>query len=173
MLRLSEVKLPLDHPEAALEAAIRSRLDDLGVPPGDLIRYTVFRRAHDARKRSDIKLTYIVDVEVTDEASARKRLDASPHCSVTPDMAYHFVARAPEKSNLPRPVVIGMGPCGLFAGLILAQMGFRPIILERGKAVRERTKDTWGLWRKNVLEPGVERAVRRGRRRHLFRWQAL
>ncbi|SAL18799.1 FAD dependent oxidoreductase [Caballeronia choica] len=153
MLRLSEVKLPLDHPEAALEAAIRSRLDDLGVPSGDLIRYTVFRRAHDARKRSDIKLTYIVDVEVTDEASARKHLDAAPHCSVTPDMAYHFVARAPEKSNLPRPVVIGMGPCGLFAGLILAQMGFRPIILERGKAVRERTKDTWGLWRKNVLNP--------------------
>ena len=153
MLRLSEVKLPLDHPEAALEAAIRSRLDDLGVPPGDLIRYTVFRRAHDARKRSDIKLTYIVDVEVTDEAAARKRLDAAPHCSVTPDMAYHFVAKAPEKSNLPRPVVIGMGPCGLFAGLILAQMGFRPIILERGKAVRERTKDTWGLWRKNVLNP--------------------
>jgi uncharacterized protein len=153
MLRLSEVKLPLDHPEAALEAAIRSRLDDLGVPSGGLIRYTVFRRAHDARKRSDIKLTYIVDVEVTDEASARKRLDASPHCSVTPDMAYHFVAKAPEKSNLPRPVVIGMGPCGLFAGLILAQMGFRPIILERGKAVRERTKDTWGLWRKNVLNP--------------------
>ncbi len=153
MLRLSEVKLPLDHPEAALEAAIRSRLDDLGVPSGDLIRYTVFRRAHDARKRSDIKLTYIVDVEVTDEASARKRLDASPHCSVTPDMTYHFVAKAPEKSNLPRPVVIGMGPCGLFAGLILAQMGFRPIILERGKAVRERTKDTWGLWRKNVLNP--------------------
>jgi uncharacterized protein len=153
MLRLSEVKLPLDHPEAALEAAIRSRLDDLGVPPGDLIRYTVFRRAHDARKRSDIKLTYIVDVELTDEASARKRLDASPHCSVTPDMTYHFVAKAPEKSNLPRPVVIGMGPCGLFAGLILAQMGFRPIILERGKAVRERTKDTWGLWRKNVLNP--------------------
>lgn len=153
MLRLSEVKLPLDHPEAALEAAIRSRLDDLGVPSGDLIRYTVFRRAHDARKRSDIKLTYIVDVELTDEASARKRLDASPHCSVTPDMTYHFVAKAPEKSNLPRPVVIGMGPCGLFAGLILAQMGFRPIILERGKAVRERTKDTWGLWRKNVLNP--------------------
>ncbi|SAL76777.1 FAD dependent oxidoreductase [Caballeronia terrestris] len=153
MLRLSEVKLPLDHADADLEAAIRARLKSLGVPSGDLIRYTVFRRAHDARKRSDIKLTYIVDVEVRDEASAIKRLDAVPHCSVTPDMAYRFVAKAPEKSELSRPVVIGMGPCGLFAGLILAQMGFRPIILERGKAVRERTKDTWGLWRKNVLNP--------------------
>ncbi|MDR5751783.1 MULTISPECIES: NAD(P)/FAD-dependent oxidoreductase [unclassified Caballeronia] len=153
MLRLSEVKLPLDHAEADLEAAIRSRLQAIGVLAADLVRYTVFRRAHDARKRSDIKLTYIVDVEVKDEASAIRRLDAHPHCSVTPDMAYHFVAKAPEKSDLPRPVVIGMGPCGLFAGLILAQMGFRPIILERGKAVRERTKDTWGLWRKNVLNP--------------------
>ncbi|SAL76298.1 NAD(P)/FAD-dependent oxidoreductase [Caballeronia telluris] len=153
MLRLSEVKLPLDHAEADLEAAIRSRLQAIGVSAGDLVRYTVFRRAHDARKRSDIKLTYIVDVEVKDEAAAIRRLDAHPHCSVTPDMAYHFVAKAPEKSDLPRPVVIGMGPCGLFAGLILAQMGFRPIILERGKAVRERTKDTWGLWRKNVLNP--------------------
>jgi uncharacterized FAD-dependent dehydrogenase len=153
MLRLSEVKLPLDHAEADLETAIRSRLKAIGVPLDDLVRYTVFRRAHDARKRSDIKLTYIIDVEVKDEASARKRLDAHPHCSVTPDMSYHFVAKAPEKSDLPRPVVIGMGPCGLFAGLILAQMGFRPLILERGKAVRERTKDTWGLWRKNVLNP--------------------
>jgi uncharacterized protein len=153
MLRLSELKLPLDHSEAELESAIHSRLLGLGVPADGLIRYTVFRRAHDARKRSDIKLTYIVDVEVIDEASARKHLDHLPHCSVTPDMTYRFVAKATEHSTSPRPVVIGMGPCGLFAGLILAQMGFRPIILERGKAVRERTKDTWGLWRKNVLNP--------------------
>jgi uncharacterized protein len=153
MLRLSEVKLPLDHPDSDLEAAIRARLADLGVPPDGLIRYTVFRRAHDARKRADIKLTYIVDVEVKDEAAARKRLASTPHCGVTPDMAYHFVAKASEHSTALRPVVIGMGPCGLFAGLILAQMGFRPIILERGKAVRERTKDTFGLWRKSVLNP--------------------
>jgi len=153
MLRLSEVKLPLDHPESDLEAAIRARLAELGVPADGLLRYTVFRRAHDARKRSDIKLTYIVDVDVKDETAARKRLASTPHCGVTPDMAYHFVAKASEHSTSLRPVVIGMGPCGLFAGLILAQMGFRPIILERGKAVRERTKDTFGLWRKSVLNP--------------------
>src|SRR6202042_1299389 len=99
-------------PKRAPNAAFSARPPGRGVPADGLIRYTVFRRAHDARKRSDIKLTYIVDVEVTDEASARERLEASPHCSVTPDMAYHFVAKAPEKSNLPRPVVIGMGPCG-------------------------------------------------------------
>ncbi|NTX28239.1 NAD(P)/FAD-dependent oxidoreductase [Burkholderia pyrrocinia] len=153
MLRLSEVKLPLDHPESALEAAIRARLAELGVAADGLLRYTVFRRAHDARKRSDIKLTYIVDVEVKDEAAALKRLAGKPHCGVTPDMTYRFVAKAPEHTAFLRPVVIGMGPCGLFAGLILAQMGFRPIILERGKAVRERTKDTFGLWRKSVLNP--------------------
>ncbi|MGF6481080.1 NAD(P)/FAD-dependent oxidoreductase [Paraburkholderia sp. JPY419] len=153
MLRLSEIKLPLDHPESALEAAIRARLADLGVARDGLIRYTVFRRAHDARKRADIKLTYIVDVEVKDEAAALKRLADVPHCGVTPDMSYKFVAKAPAQLTTPRPVVIGMGPCGLFAGLILAQMGFRPIILERGKAVRERTKDTFGLWRKSVLNP--------------------
>jgi uncharacterized FAD-dependent dehydrogenase len=153
MLRLSEIKLPLEHSESELEAAIRSRLALIHVPSDNLIRYTVFRRAHDARKRSDIKLTYIVDIEVKDEAAALRHLDDQPHCSVTPDMAYKFVAKAPIQTTLPRPVVIGVGPCGLFAGLILAQMGFRPIILERGKAVRERTKDTWGLWRKNVLNP--------------------
>ncbi|MCC8405515.1 NAD(P)/FAD-dependent oxidoreductase [Paraburkholderia sp. MMS20-SJTN17] len=153
MLRLSEIKLPLDHPESALEAAIRARLAELGVARDGLIRYTVFRRAHDARKRADIKLTYIIDVEVKDEAAALKRLADVPHCGVTPDMSYKFVTRAPAQLSTPRPVVIGMGPCGLFAGLILAQMGFRPIILERGKAVRERTKDTFGLWRKSVLNP--------------------
>jgi len=153
MLRLSEVKLPLDHAEDDLDAAVRARLADLGVAADGLVRYTVFRRAHDARKRSDIKLTYIVDVEVKDEAAVRKRIAGTPHCGVTPDMTYRFVAQAPEHTTRPRPVVIGMGPCGLFAGLILAQMGFRPIILERGKAVRERTKDTFGLWRKSVLNP--------------------
>ena len=153
MLRLSEVKLPLDHAEDDLEAAVRARLADLGVAADGLVRYTVFRRAHDARKRSDIKLTYIVDVEVKNEAAVLKRIAGKPHCGVTPDMTYRFVTRAPEHTTRPRPVVIGMGPCGLFAGLILAQMGFRPIILERGKAVRERTKDTFGLWRKSVLNP--------------------
>jgi uncharacterized protein len=153
MLRLSEIKLPLEHSESELESAIRSRLALIHVPVDGLIRFTVFRRAHDARKRSDIKLTYIVDVDVKDEAAALPHLNDQPHCTVTPDMAYKFVAKAPVSMSSPRPVVIGMGPCGLFAGLILAQMGFRPIILERGKAVRERTKDTWGLWRKNVLNP--------------------
>jgi uncharacterized FAD-dependent dehydrogenase len=153
MLRLSEVKLPLDHPSSALDAAVLARLAEIGVSPDGMLRYTVFRRAHDARKRTDIKLTYILDVELKDEAAAFRRMQGKPHYSVTPDMAYRFVAEAPRHGTTQRPVVIGMGPCGLFAGLILAQMGLRPIILERGKAVRERTKDTFGLWRKSVLNP--------------------
>ncbi|WP_250534771.1 NAD(P)/FAD-dependent oxidoreductase [Caballeronia sp. AZ10_KS36] len=155
MLRLSEIKLPLDHPDSAIKPAVIARLAEIGIAAEELVDFHVFRRAHDARKRADIKLTYIVDVTVKDEASALDRLKAHPHphCGVTPDMTYHFVTRAPERSAMLRPVVIGMGPCGLFVGLILAQMGFRPIILERGKAVRERTKDTWGLWRRNELQP--------------------
>ncbi|MGO4812413.1 NAD(P)/FAD-dependent oxidoreductase [Cupriavidus sp. 2MCAB6] len=153
MLRLSEVKLPLDHAESDLKAAVLARLAEIGVKADGLTGFTVFRRAHDARKRSDIKLTYIIDIEVTDEAAAIKRMAGKPNWSVTPDMAYRFVAQAPAPGTALRPVVIGMGPCGLLAGLILAQMGFKPIILERGKEVRERTKDTFGLWRKSVLNP--------------------
>jgi len=153
MLRLSEVKLPLDHVESDLEAAVRSHLAQIGVKGDGLVGFTVFRRAHDARKRDDIKLTYIIDIEVKDEAAAVKRMQRKPNWSVTPDMTYHFVARAPEGGPKSRPVVIGLGPCGLLAGLLLAQMGYRPIILERGKEVRERTKDTFGLWRKSVLNP--------------------
>ncbi len=153
MLRLSELKLPLEHSESDLEAAVRARLIEIGVKGDGMESFTVFRRAHDARKRSDIKLTYIVDIEVKDEEAARKRIAGKPNWSVTPDMTYRFVAQAPQHTQTPRPVVIGMGPCGLLAGLILAQMGFRPIILERGKEVRERTRDTFGLWRKSVLNP--------------------
>ncbi|WP_011298610.1 NAD(P)/FAD-dependent oxidoreductase [Cupriavidus necator] len=153
MLRLSELKLSLEHTEDDLDRAVRSALAQIGVKGDGLVQYTVFRRAHDARKRADIKFTYIIDIEVKDEPAAIRRMAGKPNWSVTPDMAYRFVAQAPQGGNTPRPVVIGMGPCGLLAGLLLAQMGFRPIILERGKEVRERTKDTFGLWRKSVLNP--------------------
>ena len=149
MLRLTEIKLPLDHPEGALKAAI---LERLGIPAEDLVAYTIARRGHDARKPEAILFVYTLDVEVKNEPAILKRLKNDRHLSLTPDTSYHFVAQAP--ANLAsRPVVIGTGPAGLFAGLILAQMGFRPIILERGKAVRERTKDTFGLWRKGKLDP--------------------
>jgi hypothetical protein len=149
MLRLTEIKLPLDHPEADLKAAILKRLAGR---EADLVGFSVFRRGYDARKKSDIHFVYTVDCEVRDEKAVLKRLKDDRHVTPTPDMAYRYVAQAPE-GLAERPVVIGLGPCGLFAGLILAQMGFKPIILERGKAVRERTQDTWGLWRKGKLNP--------------------
>jgi uncharacterized FAD-dependent dehydrogenase len=142
MLRLTDIKLPLDHGPDALKAAI---LRKLKLPAEQLLDFAVAKRAHDARSRSAILYIYTVDVTLKDESRAPK--DARP----TPDTGYRFVAQAPARFQ--RPLVIGAGPCGLFAALILAQSGFRPILLERGKEVRERTKDTWGLWRKSVLNP--------------------
>ncbi|MGZ4953669.1 MAG: NAD(P)/FAD-dependent oxidoreductase [Methylobacter sp.] len=149
MLRITELKLPLDHPESMIKTAI---LDRLGISAKELITYTIFRQGFDARKRNAILLVYTIDIETTNEQAILKRLVDDPHLSLTPDSTYHFVTQAPKNLVL-RPVIIGTGPCGLFAGLILAQMGFRPIILERGKEVRERTKDTFGLWRKGVFNP--------------------
>ena len=149
MLRLTEIKLALDHSEVELNTAIIKRLN---IQPEELIRYSVYRRGYDARKPAAISLIYTLDVEVKDEAVKYKSLQGTPHIAKSPDTSYHFVAHAPVNFKQ-RPIVIGTGPCGLFAGLLLAQMGFRPIILERGKAVRERTKDTFGLWRKSVLDP--------------------
>jgi uncharacterized FAD-dependent dehydrogenase len=149
MLRLTEIKLPLTHSKDELTTAILKRL---GIAADELIGYTIFRRGFDARKPSAILFIYTLEVEVGHEAALLARLGNTPHIALAPDTRYHFVTRAP--ANLTeRPLVIGSGPCGLFAGLILAQMGFRPIILERGKAVRERTKDTWGLWRQGILNP--------------------
>ena len=134
MLRLTEIKLPLDHAEDAIRSSILVRL---GIDPADLVRYTIFRRGVDARKRSAIRLIFTLDAEVVNEAAVLGRLQHDPHVSQTPDTNYRPLATAPQQPAR-RPVVIGTGPCGLFAGLLLAQMGFRPLILERGKAVREQ-----------------------------------
>ena len=149
MLRITELKLPLDHDQSLIKTAVIERL---GITEQDFIAYTVFRLGHDARKRNAIELVYSLDVEVKNESAVLENHKNDPHISVTPDTTYQFVAHAPTQLKQ-RPIVIGTGPCGLFAGLILAQMGFCPIILERGKEVRERTKDTFGLWRKSEFNP--------------------
>lgn len=157
-MRLTELKLPLNHGPDDLHAAILARLD---ITSDALLNVQIYRRSVDARKSSAVILTYTVDVVVANEEAIYQRLQKTAATtrtgghpvSRTPDMDYRFVAHAADKQSIVRPVVIGTGPCGLFAGLLLAQMGFRPIILERGKAVRERTQDTWKFWRQSQLNP--------------------
>ncbi len=148
MLRLTEIKLPLNHDECAIREAVVARL---GLPLDDLLCLTVARRAFDARRRSAIHLIYAVDVEVRNETTVLLRHANDPGVRRTPDTEYRPPVRVAAPAS--RPVVIGTGPCGLLAALILAQMGFRPLILERGKLVRQRTNDTWALWRRGVLTP--------------------
>ena len=153
MLRLNELKLPLEHSEDALREAIVTRL---ALGADDLLGFSVFKRSYDARKRSAILLIYAIDVELRDEAAVLARFKHDTQIGPTPDTSYHFVAGGEQlqgHDSSERPIVIGTGPCGLFAALILAQMGLRPLILERGKVVRERTVDTFGFWRKRELNP--------------------
>jgi uncharacterized protein len=153
MLRITELRLSLDHAEGALRSAVLARLC---IDNSELLAFTVFRRAYDARNKTAIQLIYTVDCTVADEAAVLRRLAGDVHVRPAPDTTYRFVGHAPADfyaAGQSRPLVIGFGPCGLFAALVLAQMGLKPIVLERGKAVRERTQDTWGLWRKGVLDP--------------------
>lgn len=154
MIRLSDLALPLDHTPEALDAAIAQRL---GVAPEQVLRKTMVRRSNDARKKGAIKLVYVFDIALDDEAEVLARLSEDSHVRPAPDTAYRPPVVAPDgwagDKDGARPVVIGAGPCGLLAALILAEMGLKPIIIERGTAVRERTKDTWALWRKHQLTP--------------------
>ncbi len=161
MIRITELRLPLRPADQAgadqddlpaLRAAVRARL---GLQDAQLAQVSVARRGYDARRKRDIQLVYTVDCALAagvDEAALLARLAGDAHIRPTPDTGYHFLAQVGEPAG-PRPVVIGFGPCGIFAALILAQMGLRPIVLERGKQVRERTQDTWGLWREQKLHP--------------------
>ncbi len=147
MIRLSNIKLPLDHDEDALVNIILSTLE---ITADQLLSFNMFRRGYDARKKSNIFLIYTLDVETAINPQLLEKFADNQLIKATPDLNYHFVAQAADDLT-ERPVIIGFGPCGLLAGLLLAQMGYKPIILERGKEVRERTKDTFGFWRKKIL----------------------
>ena len=150
-IRLSEIKLALDHTVQELHDAVAALL---GVTGAQIAELRVHKRSYDARKRV-LVLVYIVDATLQDasaEPALLARLRGNPRIAPAPDMRYQPSFHAPA-GEFVRPVVVGFGPCGIFAALVLAQAGFRPIVLERGKAVRERTKDTWALWRRRVLDP--------------------
>jgi uncharacterized FAD-dependent dehydrogenase len=150
MLRITELKLPLDHAEKDLRPAIVQRL---GIADDQLLDFTLFKRSYDARKKNtELQFIYTIDLLVTDEAGVLARFASDHNVNASPDVSYKTVGQAPA-DLAERPLVVGFGPCGIFAALLLAQMGFKPIVLERGREVRQRTKDTWGLWRKNVLNP--------------------
>ena len=179
MIRISELKLPLSalpvevrraadapsetdedripppHPEAALRQLAAKAL---GIDETNIATLHVFKRSFDARK-AELLAVFIVDITLNDAAAETALLhqfEKNPHIQPTPDMTWHPPCHAPADFGTQegeRPVVVGFGPCGMFAALSLAQMGFKPIVLERGKTVRERTKDTWGLWRKKTLNP--------------------
>ena len=155
MLRITEIKLPLissaetGHTEAEIRAALVRKL---AINAADIVSFTIFKRGIDARKSNNILFVYSLDVLVNGEAKLSAKHAKDPHIKPTPDTEYKFVANNSNTNKL-RPVVVGFGPAGIFAALILAQAGFKPIVLERGKAVRERTKDTFNLWRKSVLNP--------------------
>ena len=149
MIRLSNIKLPLDHDDQALTQAVLSTLE---ITKEQLISFNMFRRGYDARKKSNIFLIYTLDIEVSAELETTLLIKFADDQLIkeTPDLDYHYVAQAPEDLQ-ERPIIVGFGPCGLLAGLTLAQMGYNPIILDRGKEVRERTKDTFGFWRQKKL----------------------
>jgi uncharacterized protein len=172
MLRITEIKLPLTsaqekgHTDAEIRAAL---IKKLAINAADLLEFSIFKRGVDARKSNAILLVYSLDVKVNGEAKVLAKLSRDPHVKPTPDTDYKFVATIKDAKFLPppqpsplngegvyaraRPVIVGFGPAGIFAALILAQAGFKPIVLERGKVVRERTKDTWDFWRKSKLNP--------------------
>tara|TARA_R110000822_G_scaffold159476_27_gene299608 strand:- start:13643 stop:15343 length:1701 start_codon:yes stop_codon:yes gene_type:complete len=153
MLRLSDLQLPLDHTDDELHAAI---IDTLNITDGELQGFTLFKRSLDARKKNNIKLICQFEVALTDAAEQRvlEQFANQSFVRPSPDTAYQFVAEPCESfpaDDQQRPIVIGFGPCGMLAALVLAQMGLKPIVLERGQNVRQRTKDTWGLWREGKL----------------------
>ena len=155
MIRITELKLPIEqadtlkHQDDEIKAAILKRLS---ISDNDLIDFTIFKRGVDARKSHAILYVYSLDVVVKNEANLLAKFKRDQHINPAPDTSYHFVVQSKKTSKL-RPVIVGFGPAGIFAALILAQSGFKPIVLERGKEVRKRTQDTWGLWRKSTLNP--------------------
>jgi len=147
LIRIHQLALPLDHPPQALAELVAKRLK---LPVGSLGAVNVFRRSVDARDKQVIQLVYSVDVAVAEEEAVLGRLRRDPDMGPTPAPKQRPAWPAPAgfpSAERPRPIVIGAGPCGYFAALSLAQQGYRPLLLERGRSVNQRTADTFGFWK--------------------------
>lgn len=153
MLRLNDINLPLNHNDLDLRSAVLSKL---ALAEHELLNIRIFKRSYDARKKHNILLIYLLDLELSSDAEQRVlgQFSGKSFVGPSPNTQYNFVGHAPASfptANQQRPIVIGFGPCGILAALVLAQMGLKPIVLDRGQDVRQRTKDTWGLWRERKL----------------------
>lgn len=148
MIRVPDIKISINQEKTDIRGAI---LKKLRITDEDLINYNIYKESIDARKKDRVEFVYTVDIEVKNQDKLLKRIK-DKKITLTPDMDYKFVNKGDIKLNH-SPVIIGTGPAGLFAGLILAQMGYNPILLERGKDVDHRAKDIQEFWEKGNLNP--------------------
>ena len=152
MIRISQLKLPCGHSEADLEEKIRKTIK---LKDRDTVRYRIRKHSIDARKKPQLFDIYTVDADLKMGIKAERKLAAklrNRNIAVVEESGYQFPPAGGEKMNT-RPVVIGAGPAGLFCALMLAEHGYRPILLERGRCVEERAKDIDRYWESGKLDP--------------------
>ena len=135
MIRINQVKLPVEHTSDALHKKVQELLNYKG--PMDV---EIVKRSLDARKKPQLFYVYMVDVSVPEKEEGKllKRCHNNQIQKIEP-VKYEFPVKHYEGTE--RPAIVGMGPAGLFCGYVLAKAGFRPILLERGKCVEERSRD--------------------------------
>ena len=154
MIRIPNLKLTIQQAkngDAEKEALRNAILAKLNVNPKDLIAFSIFKKSVDARKKNAIVYIYTVDASLKNEAAILRKTSKSG-ITPSPDLSYQAVV--PGSMSLEhRPVIIGMGPAGLFAGLILSQNGYAPIILERGDEVDIRSTKIDTFWQTGELDP--------------------
>ena len=148
MIKINQLKLPVGHSQKDLEDKIRKTLR---IPSKETFHYEVMRRSLDARKKPSLFYVYCIYVTIRQENSIVKKLH-QPSVSLVTETGYRFSEMGHERLNR-RPVIVGAGPCGLFAAWQLTLAGYAPLILERGKQVEDRSADVERFWKTGILQP--------------------